>query len=229
MKENNKFNVTSGARGEEIISGDGSPRGLVIAVSAPSGTGKTTLCNMLTSEFKDIKPSVSYTTRQKRPGEKDGISYNFVSDSVFEEMIERNEFLEWANVFGKRYGTSYGSVMAGLGNGSAGNDVFDVLLEIDVQGVENLIRYFKRSGDAGRLVTIFITPPSYGELIRRLSKRGDVDEEALNKRSEGARIEIERSRIYDYTVTNDDLNLAFLKLKSIIIAERCKNIDKIQL
>jgi len=195
---------------------DGKPRGLIFAVSAPSGAGKTTLCNMLLQEFKDIKPSVSFTTRTKRAGEEDGVSYHFINDAEFDRMVKDGEFIEWANVFGKRYGTAYKSV---LHPGSPA----DILLEIDVQGVEKLIETRR----INRPVTVFITPPSYEGLRERLKKRGGMDDAELDKRLNTAYAEIKKSVIYDYVVTNDNLGDAYLKLKSIIIAERCKNLRKI--
>ncbi len=232
---------------DKALHRDGEPGGLIFAVSAPSGTGKTTLCNMLLQEFKDIKLSVSYTTRTKRQGEEDGISYNFINDSEFDRMIKDDEFIEWANVFGKRYGTAYKSVFNS-------NSLSDVLLEIDVQGVGKLLKIYGNSAklnrlngsdgaesagagavaDNGnirnkrkRLVSIFITPPSYDELCERLKKRGGMDDAELNKRLNTAYEEIKKSTFYDYIVTNDDLNGAYLKLKSIVIAERCKNLSLI--
>ena len=209
---------------------DGKPRGLIFAVSAPSGTGKTTLCNMLLQEFKDIKPSVSFTTRTKRPGEENGISYHFINDLEFDRMIKEDEFVEWANVFGKRYGTAYKSVFNP-------DRLSDVLLEIDVQGVEKLIEIYgnaknlnkpnRLENNASRPVTIFITPPSYEDLCERLKKRGGMDSAELNKRLNIAYEEIKKSVFYDYIITNDDLSAAYVKLKSIIIAERCKNLQKV--
>ncbi|MHB1661748.1 MAG: guanylate kinase [bacterium] len=204
---------------------DGKPKGLIFAVSAPSGTGKTTLCNMLLQEFKDIKPSVSFTTRVKRQGEEDGISYHFINDAEFDKMIERDEFIEWANVFGKRYGTAYKSV-------SGQNYSFDALLEIDVQGVEKLLKISEGGKNLNnpvklnKPVTIFIMPPTHSELAVRLQKRGNMAQAELNKRLEVARAEIKKSGIYDYTITNDNLDDAYIKLKSIIVAERCKNLRK---
>lgn len=217
MINNNSHNSSSDIN----LSLDGYPRGLIIAVSAPSGTGKTTLCNMLTEEFADIKPSISYTTRQKRTGEIDDVSYHFINEGEFDKMIANDEFIEWANVFGKRYGTAYKSV---AGNGT--NHLYDTLLEIDVQGVEKLIKFYKDKGGADKFVTIFIKPPSYADLIYRLKKRGDMGDEELKKRSEVSYIELKKSNIYDYIITNDYLNKAYSKLKSIIIAERCKNTEK---
>ncbi len=203
------------------VSLDGYPRELIIAVSAPSGTGKTTLCNMLTKEFADIKPSISFTTRQKRTGEIDDVSYHFINDEEFDKMVANGEFIEWANVFGKRYGTAYKSIFCN----NAGH-LNDTLLEIDVQGVEKLIKYFKDREDSGRLVTIFITPPTHNDLIDRLRKRGGMSSEELKKRYDVSYVELKKSNIYDYIITNDVLDKAYLKLKSIIIAARCRNIKK---
>ena len=132
----------------ESLHTDGKPKGLIFAVSAPSGTGKTTLCSMLLKEFKDIKPSISFTTRSKRAGEIDGISYHFISDAEFESLKER------------------------------------------------------------------------------LKNRGGLSDDELNKRLITAYEEIKQGKFYDYIITNDDLNDAYSKLKSIVIAERCRNLNK---
>ena len=137
-------------------------------------------------------------------------------------MIKTDQFVEWAIVFGKRYGTAYKSLLAG---GSS----YDVLLEIDVQGVENLIRYFNKIGKSEQLVTIFIVPPSHDELVNRLLKRGDVTGGELEVRLKTAYGELEKKTMYEYIITNDDLDAAFSKLKSVIIAERCRNRKKIGL
>ncbi len=211
--------------GDKNLHADGKSRGLIFAVSAPSGTGKTTLCNMLAREFGDIKPSVSYTTRAKRQGEEDGVSYYFINDAEFDRMIEKEEFIEWANVFGKRYGTAYKSLSQ-----AEHNPLSDILLEIDVQGVEKLIKIFGGwdAGEEDKLITVFIAPPSFKELADRLQKRGDTAPAEFKKRLSVARDEIEKSAIYDYIITNDDLAAAYLKLKSVLIAERCKNPQRIR-
>ncbi|MCL6120202.1 MAG: guanylate kinase [Deltaproteobacteria bacterium] len=207
----------------ESLHGDGKPKGLIFAVSAPSGTGKTTLCSMLLKEFKDIKSSVSFTTRAQREGEIDGVSYHFISDAEFDKMIGSDEFIEWANVFGKKYGTAYKSVYNS-------DSLCDILLEIDVQGVEKLNKIYKNKKGAAlknsTLITIFITPPSYEVLKERLKKRGGLSGDELNKRLATAYEEIKHGEFYDYIITNDDLNEAYIKLKSIVIAERCKNLNK---
>ena len=207
----------------ESLHGDGKPKGLIFAVSAPSGTGKTTLCSMLLKEFKDIKSSVSFTTRAQREGEIDGVSYHFISDAEFDKMIGSDEFIEWANVFGKKYGTAYKSVYNS-------DSLCDILLEIDVQGVEKVNKIYKNKKGAAlknsTLITIFITPPSYEVLKERLKKRGGLSGDELNKRLATAYEEIKHGEFYDYIITNDDLNEAYIKLKSIVIAERCKNLNK---
>ena len=195
---------------------DDLPKGIIFVISAPSGTGKTTLCKMLAAEFTDLKLSVSYTTRAIRPGETDGKSYNFVSNEVFEHMIANNEFIEWANVFGNKYGTPVESVLH--------KPNFDTLLEIDVQGAEKIRKYYDEIHKLFSLVRIFIKPPSEEALIERLKKRGEIKEEELKRRLEAANYEIEKSRFYNYTVTNNILEKAYSKLRSIIIAERCKNV-----
>ncbi|MHB1679818.1 MAG: guanylate kinase [bacterium] len=194
---------------------DDLPKGIIFVISAPSGTGKTTLCKMLSGEFKDLKVSVSFTTRAMRHGETEGKSYNFVNDEVFENMIANNEFIEWANVFGNKYGTPVKSVFH--------KPSYDTLLEIDVQGAEKLRKYYDEIHKLYSLVTIFIKPPSEEALIERLKKRGEIKEEELKRRLDAANYEIEKSRFYNYTITNDVLGKAYLKLKSIVIAERCKN------
>ena len=195
---------------------DDLPKGIIFVISAPSGTGKTTLCKMLAVEFTDLKLSVSYTTRAIRPGETDGKSYNFVSNEVFERMIANNEFIEWANVFGNKYGTPVKSVLH--------KPSYDTLLEIDVQGAEKIRKYYDEIHKLFNLVRIFIKPPSEEALIERLKKRGEIKEEELKRRLEAANYEIEKSRFYNYTVTNNILEKAYSKLRSIIIAERCKNV-----
>ncbi len=194
---------------------DGLPRGMAIVVSAPSGTGKTTLCKMLTEEFKDIRLSVSFTTRVRRRGEIDGVSYHFISDDEFDKMTVNSEFIEWANIFGKRYGTAIRSIYNGY--------LYDTLLEIDVQGAEKMRKYYDEIHRLSNLVTIFIKPPSQKALIERLNKRGQISDEELRRRLAAANDEIEKSKFYNYTITNDIIEKAYLKLKSVIIAERCRN------
>ena len=185
-------------------------KGLLIVISAPSGTGKTTLTHMLLKEFPDMEFSVSYTTRKPRPGEVNGKDYFFVDRETFERMIEEGDFLEWAEVYGNLYGTSKSQVLKALNEGK------DILLDIDTQGALQVKRNFPEA------VLIFILPPSFKELERRLRSRGTDDEETIERRLKIARVEVERAPLYDYIVVNDRLEKAYEKLKSIVIAEKCR-------
>jgi len=185
-------------------------KGLLIVISAPSGTGKTTLTHMLLKEFPDMEFSVSYTTRKPRPGEVNGKDYFFVDRETFEKMIEEGDFLEWAEVYGNLYGTSKSQVLKALNEGK------DILLDIDTQGALQVKRNFPEA------VLIFILPPSFKELERRLRSRGTDDEETIERRLKIARVEVERAPLYDYIVVNDRLEKAYEKLKSIVIAEKCR-------
>jgi len=185
-------------------------KGLLIVISAPSGTGKTTLAHMLLKEFPNMEFSVSYTTRKPRPGEVNGKDYFFVDRKTFEKMVEEGDFLEWAEVYGNLYGTSKTQVLKALHEGK------DVLLDIDTQGALQVKKNFPEA------VLIFILPPSLKELERRLRSRGTDDEETIEKRLKIARKEIERAPLYDYIVINDFLEKAFKQLKSIVTAEKCR-------
>ncbi len=185
-------------------------KGLLIVISAPSGTGKTTLTHMLLKEFPDMEFSVSYTTRKPRPGEVNGKDYFFVDRETFEKMVEEGDFLEWAEVYGNLYGTSKSQVLKALNEGK------DILLDIDTQGALQVKKNFPEA------VLIFILPPSFKELERRLRSRGTDDEETIEKRLRIARKEVERAPLYDYIVVNDVLENAYEKLRSIVIAEKCK-------
>ena len=185
-------------------------KGLLIVISAPSGTGKTTLTHMLLKEFPDMEFSVSYTTRKPRPGEVNGKDYFFVDRETFERMIEEGDFLEWAEVYGNLYGTSKSQVLKALNEGK------DILLDIDTQGALQVKKNFPEA------VLIFILPPSFKELERRLRSRGTDDEETIERRLKIARVEVERAPLYDYIVVNDRLEKAYEKLKSIVIAEKCR-------
>ena len=184
--------------------------GLLIVISAPSGTGKTTLCHMLLKEFNNAVFSVSFTTRKPRKGEVNGKDYWFVSKEEFERRIKEGDFLEWAKVYGNYYGTSKSQVLKALKEGK------DVILDIDTQGALQVKERFPEA------VLIFILPPSFKELENRLRKRGTDPEEVIEKRLKFAKEEIKRARFYDYIVVNDELEVAYFKLKSIITAEKCK-------
>ncbi len=186
-------------------------RGDLYVISAPSGTGKTTLCRMLLKQMNDVSFSVSHTTRAPRPGEVDGIDYHFVSREAFNAMIEQGAFLEWAEVHGHFYGTSREGVFRQLEDG------LDVLLDIDVQGARQVKKSFPEA------VMIFILPPTFQELEQRLRSRGTEDEANLRTRIENAKKEVLAAPEYDYILINDILEEALDDFKSIIKANRHKS------
>jgi len=185
-------------------------KGLMIIVSAPAGTGKTTLVQKLIREFPEfVMQSISCTTRSKREGEIDGKDYVFLTEQAFEERKAKGEFLEHAKVFDFQYGTLKNVVEAEREEGK------HVVLVIDTQGAVNL-----RKTVPG--LYIFIAPPSIETLKNRLEKRNTESKESLEKRLEWARHELDQAKLYDYHIVNDDLEEAYQVLKSIIIAEEHK-------
>ena len=186
-------------------------RGLMFILSSPSGAGKTTLSRMLLEKDPEIKPSVSATTRPPRPGEVDGVHYHFVSPERFQQMIDEDDFYEWAEVFGYRYGTPKGIIRAALKLGQ------DFLFDIDWQGTQQL--YQKDQQD---VVRVFILPPSIDELHRRLKGRATDSAEVIAARMERARAEISHWDGYDYVIINDDVDVCFEKVRAILEAERMK-------
>ena len=186
-----------------------SSRGRLFVISGPSGSGKTSLTNRLLEALPGLRFSVSYTTRPKRRGEEHGKQYFFVSSEEFEDMVDRNEFLEHAHVYGNHYGTSREFVESQLEEG------LDVLLDIDVQGA-----LIVRQATA-EAVMIFVLPPSYAALRERLIRRGLDDAQVIELRLQLARKEIQYYRRYDYLVINDDLDRSLHELKSIVVAGRC--------
>lgn len=185
-------------------------KGLMFVVSAPSGTGKTTLSRAISRIFPALHFSVSYTTRPPRPGEINGRDYHFIATENFQQMIHRGEFAEWAEIYGYRYGTSAGSLGKVLEEGR------DVILDIDGQGARQL-REKKLPG-----IFIFILPPSLRELEQRLSKRKTEGKTAMEERLKKAKVEMAEARWYDYLIVNDELEKAQEKMKAIILAEKCR-------
>ncbi|MFW5930596.1 MAG: guanylate kinase [Desulfosalsimonas sp.] len=185
--------------------------GRLFILSAPSGTGKTTLCRRILSAFPDMKYSVSYTTRPPRNGEADGKDYHFISRQDFEQMIRENRWAEWAKVHENYYGTSADLLEKEL---YAGNDV---LLDIDVNGARQIIRRFPES------VPVFIMPPSMGELCRRLKKRDSDRPEVIEKRLRAAQEEMACRNEYRHVIVNDDLEETVEKLASLIEEYRNTN------
>ncbi len=186
-------------------------RGLMFVLSSPSGAGKTTLSRMLIERMPGLKMSVSATTRAKRPGEVDGTDYLFVDKARFEEMVKRNELLEWATVFDNRYGTPRSPVEAALSKGE------DVLFDIDWQGTQQL-----REKAGEDLVSVFILPPSALDLEKRLHSRAQDSHEVIRGRMSRASHEMSHWAEYDYIVINHDVDAAFAEVQSILRAERLK-------
>lgn len=187
-------------------------RGSLIVISAPSGTGKTTLLKELFARLEAVTFSVSHTTRPPRAGEEDGVDYHFVDKERFRRMTEREEFLEWAEVHGNFYGTSRLVVERFLEQG------FDVVLDIDTQGA----RQVRERATAGRCISIFIAPPSWEEQARRLSGRGTDSPETIQLRLANGRREMEDAPLYDYLVVNETVSEAVGVLEAIVIAERSR-------
>jgi guanylate kinase len=185
-------------------------RGLLFIVSAPSGTGKTTLVERLVQMLPNLRMSRSYTSRATRAGERDGVDYNFISRAEFESLIAAQAFLEWADVFGNYFGTALRDVERLLADGQ------DVVLVIDVKGARQI---------KGRQVdhtAIFVMPPSFQILEQRLRGRSKDSEEQMQRRLKTARDEASSYTDYDYVVVNDDLEATVVRLQEIIAAERSR-------
>jgi guanylate kinase len=185
-------------------------RGLLFVVSAPSGAGKTTLCREVISVVPGLRHSISYTTRQPRPGEINGREYFFIDETRFQQMVHRNEFAEWAPVYGHFYGTPRQALTEVLDQGQ------DVLLEIDAQGAMQIKKKFD---DA---VFVYIMPPSIDALRARLVQRAGDSPDEIQRRLQKVREELWSYREYYYIVKNDDMNQALKELEAIILAERIK-------
>lgn len=187
-----------------------------MVVSAPSGAGKTTLSREVRSVVPDLAYSVSYTTRAPRPGEMEGVDFHFVSEALFREMMDRNEFAEWAVVHGNLYGTSARTLEQALGAGR------DILLDIDTQGARQLQSRYPEA------VLIFVVAPSIKELDQRLRERKSDAPQEISRRLARAREEIASWREYDYLIVNRDLKEAVEQLAHIIHAERART-DRLSL
>jgi guanylate kinase len=185
-------------------------RGALFIVSAPSGAGKTSLIKALRERNPDLHLAVSFTTRAPRPGEQDGVHYHFVDANAFLRMIDAGEFLEHAQVFGNRYGTSECTVRSSLEQGQ------DLLLEIDWQGAQQVRERFPAA------VSIFILPPSANALEERLRRRGQDDNQVIAGRMAEARSEISHYGEYEYLVVNDNFDTALDELSCLIRAERLR-------
>jgi guanylate kinase len=186
-------------------------RGLLFVVSAPSGTGKTTVVERLVQVVPDLGLSRSYTSRAMREGETDGVDYNFITRARFEALIAESAFLEWADVFGNLYGTCARDTEQELARGC------DVVLVIDVQGARQV-----RARSADRTIGIFVLPPSFDVLEHRLRGRSKDPEEAIRRRLATAREEIGAVGEYDYVVVNDALDACVDRLRAIVLAERAR-------
>jgi len=184
--------------------------GLLFIISAPSGAGKTSLCREVVKFFPNLYHSVSYTTRLPRPGEKDGEDYRFVSKDRFQEMIDNRRFVEWAEIYGNRYGTTIDSLKEYRHKG------IDIILDIDGQGGRQLKNEYPDG------IYVFILPPSRKDLEERLRLRSTDSDEDIEKRLKNAKEELQYIYDYDYIVVNSDLEEAVSTLKSIIIAEKCR-------
>lgn len=194
-------------------------RGLMFVLSSPSGAGKTTLSRRLLERYRDAAPhegivmSVSVTTRPMRPGEVDGRDYFFVGNAKFQDMVQRNQMLEYARVFEHNYGTPAPFVREHISRG------VDVLFDIDWQGTRQLAEQ-----NRAELISVFILPPSMAELERRLKERNQDSGEVVKKRMEKAKAEISHWREYDYVLINQDLDQTLGKVDTILKAERLKRV-----
>jgi guanylate kinase len=185
-------------------------RGRLFVVSAPSGTGKTTVVERLVQVVPDLVMSRSYTSRPVRQGECDGVDYNFITRARFQQMVAGNAFLEWADVFGNLYGTCAADAERELAAGR------DLVLVIDVQGARKV-----RSRGL-ETVGIFVLPPTFEALERRLRGRSKDSEDAIRRRLATARAEIDAVVDYDYVVVNDELEACVDRLRAIVLAERAR-------
>jgi len=186
-------------------------RGLMLVLSSPSGAGKSTIARNLLENDSGLELSVSVTTRARRGSEIDGVHYHFISQREFDRLRDTDALLEWAEVHGNCYGTPREPAEAAMADGR------DMLFDIDWQGAVQLNEKMRAD-----IVSVFILPPSMGELKTRLKRRAEDTDAAIEKRLANARVEIEHWREYDYVVINDDLDRAYTEVKSIVTTERLR-------
>ena len=191
--------------------GEVARRGLMLVLSSPSGAGKTTLSRMLLDRYSTIELSISVTTRKPRPGEFEGRDYHFIDARTFDAMVEGGDLLEWAEVFGSRYGTPRAPVERALAKGR------DVLFDIDWQGTQQL-----REKGRNDLVSVFVLPPSIADLEARLRTRAQDADDVIRARMSKAANEMSHWAEYDYVIVNRDLDSAFAKVQAILAAERVR-------
>jgi guanylate kinase len=182
---------------------------VLFVVTGPSGSGKSTIVHHVLSDLRNVQFSVSHTTRPKRDSEEDGREYYFVSRNEFERMIVQKKFVEWAVVHGQYYGTSKREVAQKAKTG-------DLVLDIDVQGAAEIRKKYKKA------VFVFVVPPRFQELKRRLEERGEDSPAVIRRRLQDARHEIREYVHFDYIVVNDRLDRAVLELESIMLSTRCR-------
>jgi guanylate kinase len=197
--------------GDSHLSAGVRRRGLMLVLSSPSGAGKSTIARNLLESDHDLRLSVSVTTRPRRGSEIDGVHYRFVSQREFDRLRDSDALLEWAEVHGNCYATPREPVEAAMAEGR------DMLFDIDWQGALQLKDKMRAD-----IVSIFILPPSMGELKSRLKRRAEDSDDVINRRLDNARLEIEHWRDYDYVVINRDLDRAFAEVKAIVTAERLR-------
>ena len=191
--------------------GERQTRGLLLMVVAPSGVGKTSLTRRLVADHQDLHLSISATTRDPRPGEHEGRDYHFVDRAVFDAMIDDNAFLEWAEVYGNRYGSPRKPIMEALDRGES------VLFDIDYQGA---MRIHKQAG--ADTVLVYVLPPSLAEMSRRLHARSQDSDATIRERISRAKDEVALWNTFDYVILNDDFDRAYAELAHIYHAERLK-------
>lgn len=182
----------------------------LIIISAPSGTGKTSIVSALIESDSQLNLSISHTTRRPRPNEIEGQDYYFVDRDIFQAMVNRGEFLESAEVYGNLYGTSHKWVKESLASGR------DILMEIDYQGAQQVRKAFPQA------ISIFILPPSYAQLEERLKQRGQDDQKTISRRLANVREEVSHLNEFDYVVVNNELQEAIKDVNCIIKAERLR-------